>query len=278
MRAALILVVVLSLAACAGSSPPQAGSSPRTTPLARLSPQSVKYTPGRTRYRGVSHVTQQQDIQGNSQILNFLLEYFVSTGLMSVAPGLQLQFTIDSMHAEGGLMSPAEVSRAKGLQLSGILAPDGQVTQLSGDSALTGQLQSVATTIKQFFPRIPANGAEPGAQWSDTTEIKTSGATQLAIRSINERRGAEWTQYAGHRSLRIDVASHYTLSGTGQQMGQEFTLKGEGLKSATQYLSADGRYLGATSKDSSSFVVALSAMGMTIPSLQIRFDTVSVVP
>ena len=61
-------------------------------------------------------------------------------------------------------------------------------------------------------------------------------------------------------------------------MGQEFTLKGDGVKSAIQYLSAEGRYLGAASKDSSAFTVALSAMGMTIPSLHIRFDTVSVVP
>jgi hypothetical protein len=223
-------------------------------------------------------VTQQQDIQGNSQSLNFLLESFVSTGLTPGGPGMHLRFIIDSLHAEGGLMTPAEVNRARGTELSGTLSPDGQVTELSGDSALTGQLQSVATTIKQFFPRIPANGAEPGGQWSDTSEIKTSGATQLTIRSINERRATEWTQYAGQRSLRIDVTSHYTLSGTGQQMGQDFTLKGVGLKSAIQYLSADGRYLGATSRDSSSFTVALSAIGLTIPSIQIRFDTVSVVP
>jgi hypothetical protein len=281
MRAAVTSATIFLAASCAGSSHVrvQPTSSVSPAPTTRSVPQSVKYSSGTTHFRAVSRVHQQQEIQGNSQSLDFLLEYFITTVLGTGTPGvMRMQFTIDSMHAEGGLVAPAEVSRAKGIRLTGTMGPDGRVIELTGDSILTGQLQSVAAAIKQFFPRIPATGVEAGAQWSDTTEIKTSGATQLVIHSINHRHAGDWTQYAGVRAVRIDVASNYTLSGTGQQMGQEFTLTGEGVKSTSQYLSSEGRYLGAASKDSSNFTVSLSAMGMTIPSIQIRSDTVAVAP
>ncbi|MBI4502095.1 MAG: hypothetical protein HY700_13160 [Gemmatimonadetes bacterium] len=277
MRAAVISCSLFSAVACAGGSPQTPGTS--YPPVAPAAVQSVKYTAGTNRFRAVSHVHQRQEIQGNVQDGNYILEYFFTTALSPEPPGrLRMGFTIDSMHAEGGLITPAEMARAKGVRMSGTLNPDGQVTELTGDSALTGQLQSIASAARQFLPRIPANGAEPGAQWSDTTEISTGGPTQLTIRSVNDRRALEWMQYAGRRSLRIEVTSNYTLTGTGQQMGQDFTLTGKGARAATQYLSADGHYLGATSRDSSDITVTLSSMGMTFPSIQVRTDTVAVLP
>jgi hypothetical protein len=278
MRAAVTSGSIFILVACAGGSGPHA-PGPEPAPVARPVAQTVKYTAGTSRFRAVSHVHQRQEIQGNVQDGNYLLEYFLTTTLTpDQADGLRLGFTIDSVRAEGGLVTPAEMARAKGIQMSGILNPDGRVTQFAGDSALSGQLQSIGSAAKQFLPRIPPDGAAPGAQWSDTTEVATTAPTQLSIRSVNERRVVEWTQYAGQRSLRMEVASQYTLTGTGQQMGQDFSLSGTGIKTATQYLSADGHYLGATSSDSSSVNVTLSAMGMTFPSTQVRSDTVAVLP
>jgi hypothetical protein len=278
MRVAAIVYTTASLAACAGSSRQQPATA-HPAPVAPPAAQPVKYSAGTSRLRAVSHVHQRQEIQGNVQEGDYVLEYLVTTTLSPETPGrMRMSFVIDSMHAEGGLITPVEMNRAKGVRLGGILGPDGQVTEFTGDSVLTGQLQPMASSARQFFPRIPANGVEPGAHWSDTTELKTSGPTQLTIRSINDRQAAEWTQYTGKRSLPIEVASSYTLTGTGQQMGQDFTLEGKGVKSTSQYLSADGHYLGATSKDSSNVTVALSAMGLTFPSIQVRSDTVTVLP
>jgi hypothetical protein len=78
--------------------------------------------------------------------------------------------------------------------------------------------------------------------------------------------------------LPIEVTSNYTLTGTGQQMGQEFTLNGTGRRITKQSLSAQGKYLGATAQDSSTVTVSLTSMGMSFPSIQVRIDTVSVVP
>jgi hypothetical protein len=61
-------------------------------------------------------------------------------------------------------------------------------------------------------------------------------------------------------------------------MGQDFSLSGTGRRVTRQNLSAQGRYLGASSHDSSTVTVSLTSMGMSFPSVQIRNDTVAVVP
>jgi hypothetical protein len=235
---------------------------------------------GTSRFRVVSHARQEQEIEGNKQVGTFSLEFLATAALVPEAANrLRLAFVIDSVHAEGGLITATETARAKGARLSGILAPNGEVTEFTGDSLLAGQLSNVATSVRLFFPRIPPTGAEPGQQWSDTIETKsTGGPAQVTIHSINDRRVVDWTEHAGRRALRIEVTSRYTLTGAGQQMGQDFGIAGDGERLTTQFLSADGRYLGATSHDSSKVTVTLTTMGMTFPSIQVRADTVTTIP
>jgi hypothetical protein len=239
----------------------------------------VTFAPGTSRFRVVSHAHQEQEIEGNKQEGNFVLEFLATATLAPEgATRLRLNFVIDSLRAEGGLISATEAARAKGARLTGILASNGEVTEFTGDSALTGQLSNVATSVRLFFPRVPPGGAQPGQQWSDTVETKTAGSSQVTIQSINGRRVVDWTEQAGRRALRIEVTSRYTLSGAGQQMGQDFGIAGDGERLTTQFLAADGHYLGATSHDSSKVTVTLTAMGMAFPSIQVRSDTVSTIP
>jgi hypothetical protein len=191
---------------------------------------------------------------------------------------MRATIVFDSIRAEGGMISPSEAARMKGVRLTGAFTPDGQITSLSGDSALSGQLQTIAANIRLFFPRIPAQGAEPGQQWSDTVETKTTAEPRLVIRSFNNRKALDWTEQGGKRALRIEVSTDYTLSGSGQQMGQDYTLEGKGVRLSTQYLGADGHYLGATSRDSSNVTVSVSSQGISFASIQLRADTVAVIP
>ena len=275
MRSPLLHSLLVSLFACTGATKAtQAGIATAPAPVVR----TVRYAPGTMRYRLVSHSHQEQQIEGNKQEGNFLLEYLVT---VTLAPdtGERLRFTatIDSMRAEGGMVTAADINRAKGARLSGEMGPDGQVTGFGGDSLLTGQMQAVASTLRQFFPRIPPQGAEPGRQWSDTAETKTSGSPAITLHSVNDRRIGDWSDQGGQRTLPIDVSAKYTITGTGQQMGQDFTLNGSGVRISRQSISAQGRYLGATGRDSSTVTVSLTSMGMTFPSVQLRSDTVSVV-
>ena len=54
-------------------------------------------------------------------------------------------------------------------------------------------------------------------------------------------------------------------------------MEGTGRRLVTEYLALDGRYLGLTAADSSTFTIALPAVGMTIPGRQARADTVTAV-
>ena len=276
MRSLFLPGALVLLAACGSSQAPPAATP---APAANVNPRSVGHGAGTAQYRVVSHVHQEQQMEGNKQQLNFLFEYFVTVTLSpSQAGKLAMVFLVDSLRADGGLLNPGEIARARGARLTGTLNADGQVTDLAGDSVLGGQLQTIATAARQFFPRLPAGGAEPGKQWTDTTDVKTSGSPQLSLHFVSERKVVDWTQHAGTRALRLDVTSHYTIEGTGQQMGQDFTLSGTGQRVTTSYLSADGRYLGATAADSAGTAVSLSALGITFPTLQQRADTVMVLP
>jgi hypothetical protein len=218
-------------------------------------------------------------MEGNPQEGRYVLEVLATVGLSGTAgTPMAYSFGLDSIRAEGGVIMPAEIARARGTKLTGTISPEGVVTNFTGDSAMTGQLQNIAVAARQFFPRLPAGGAEPGQAWSDTSETKSTGATQLAIRIASDRKAVDWTQYSGQRALHIAVDATYTVNGTGQQMGQDFTIAGNGICHGDLYVSEEGKYLGATSRDSSNVTVSLPGIGMSFPSIQIRHDTVAVVP
>ncbi len=271
------IVLSLGLLACASAQP---ATRPAPAPQAPPPlPARVTYAPAQARYRAVQHTHQRQMMEGNPQEGRYVLEVLATVSLSGPA-GVPMAYTfgLDSVRADGGVIMPAEIARAHGTRLTGTISPEGVVTNFTGDSTLTGQLQNIAIAARQFYPRLPAGGVEPGQAWSDTSETKSSGATQLTIRIASDRKAIDWTDQGGRRTLHVAVDATYTVNGTGQQMGQDFTISGNGIRHGDLYISAEGTYLGATSRDSSNVTVSLPAIGMSFPSIQIRHDTVSVIP
>ena len=80
------------------------------------------------------------------------------------------------------------------------------------------------------------------------------------------------------RALRVDVLSEFTVKGTGQQAGQPFEVAGAGVRSGTDFVAVDGRYLGGESRDSTSMTITLPIQAMTIPRTQVSKTTVTVLP
>ncbi len=66
----------------------------------------------------------------------------------------------------------------------------------------------------------------------------------------------------------------YSLSGSGEQFGQPFTIEGAGQTRGRHLLEASGRYLGTVSTDSSVSTVTLTNLGIEVPVIQIARDTV----
>ena len=102
-------------------------------------------------------------------------------------------------------------------------------------------------------------------------ELNCRAASHL----ISRRTAAPWATRNGARALPITVASTFDFSGTGDGGGFPFSIEGSGAGVGTQYLGADGRYLGAESRDSSSLTLILPSQGATIPRRQIAQTTLT---
>jgi hypothetical protein len=77
--------------------------------------------------------------------------------------------------------------------------------------------------------------------------------------------------------LLLETTSSYTFSGSGVQVGQEFTLEGQGRRYTSQYLGVDGKFLGLVSADTADAEANLKEAGITIPVHQTRTDTLTIV-
>jgi hypothetical protein len=133
-------------------------------------------------------------------------------------------------------------------------------------------------SFKNFFPRLPAGGVTMGATWTDTTTENDRAAGTVTVTSVNRARAAAWEDRNATRALRVEVNSDFSIKGSGQQMGQQYEVAGTGVRSGTDFLAADGRYLGGESRDSTSMTITLTVQAMTIPRTQVSRTTVTVLP
>lgn len=268
MRSTSALVLVL-VAACGGT---------RTAPAPTLEapPERLQYRPAATQYVAVSHQLVEQDISGRTQTSRIRMRYVLRVEVEPSADGMPVAMTLDSISADGQLgISDREVDATRGTTFLARLQPSGELTGFSGGDTTLPLIRRLTSTLKDFFPRIPPSGVEPGQLWSDTTESVTDvGGVLLTVRAANAHEALDWTEYAGRRALAIRTVSDYTLSGTGEQSGQPLSLEGSGRRLTLEYLSAEGGYVGATATDTLAFEVLLTQMGMVIPGRQQGADTI----
>jgi len=144
--------------------------------------------------------------------------------------------------------------------------------------ALTHAAETLIGNFRDFFPRVPAGGLAPDAKWTDTTSVTDQGAgSSVTVTSLNHTSVGRWADRDGTRCLELDVQSTFTLSGNGQQNGQNFTLAGSGVRNGVDYVSVDGRYVGGTAGDSTSYTVSLQALGQVVPVVQTTQTTIVVI-
>lgn len=274
MRGAAI-ALALAAGACAGAG--RGTASPEGAGLSGLAP--VRFTTDTAHYRVASHLAVEQEVGGQTQHSGLELVYHLTVRIARQADRLRATLALDSLPRYGGsgAVDPS-VSSARGTVFQGTLTPTGELSEFSGGDSTVRFVRELAAELRNFFPRVLAAGALLGQRWVDTTKQQsTTSSVPLAIRSIGEHEVGEPGEHLGRPALPIRSRIDYTFSGTGSQGGQEFRVDGTGRRLVTEYLAPDGRYLGLTAADSSTFTIALSAAGVTIPGRQTRADTVAVV-
>src|SRR6266516_4104311 len=278
MRRVLFVAAALSALSCGPkhspanptpANPAPAPPPPLPVPLPPLPPSppgradgAVRLGPSALRYvmHQVIHID--QEFQGMRQPLDFGLRAFFAVTITGPADtgGYPTTITIDSIVVDSGTTAPMGINlgAAKALSFAGRLTPKGEFrNQRTSDSTAAQSLAPVVGSFKNFFPRFPPSGLTLGATWTDTVTENDRAAT---------------------RALRVDVTSDFTIRGTGQQAGQPFEVAGSGVRSGTDFVAVDGRYLGGESRDSTAMTITLPIQAMTIPRTQVSKTTVTVLP
>lgn len=274
-RGATLTAAVLAWGACAA--PPRAAPSPSTVPAA-VGP--VTFAPGSARYRRASYLHVEQEVGGQVQRIDEALVYFVSATLTRQGERLTVSLVVDSVpRYQSDGPAAGEAARARGARFTGDLAPNGEITGLSGGDSTIRLLQQLADELPHFYPRIPAAGVEPRARWTDTTETNSkTGGLPLTIVAVSQHEAGVPADSGADRALPIRTLTTYTFSGTGAQGGQAYSVQGEGRRHTVERLGLGGRFLGMIAVDTSSYTISLRGLDVSIPGRQTRADTLSIIP
>ena len=248
-----------------------------------LTPEPPRgYQPFSASYHGITHARIEQTYNNQAEVNNVRMHYYVAVEVAAADSQLNARLVLDSISEVEGIPHEnlsARTDSARGVTYAGVLARDGSISDFGGGESGGSLAKELADrVIKPFFPLIPEHGAEPGVSWTDTLETVASlGGVENNVRSVREHRATEWTTYAGQPALLIETTSSYTFSGSGVQVGQEFTLEGQGRRHTSQYMGVDGRFLGLVSADTADAEANLKEAGITIPVHQTRADTLTII-
>lgn len=256
--------------------PPPAAPPPAPPLGVRLGPSALRYV-----MHQVVHID--QEFQGMRQPIAFGLRAFFRVTITGPADtaGYPTRVTIDSIVPDSGSTVPMAINlaAAKGLSFTGHLTRQGDfISQLASDTTAAQALSPIVGSFRNFFPRLPGSGATLGATWTDTLTLNDRAAGNVTVKSINRSHAAAWEDRSSTRCLRVEVASAFTIQGTGQQMNQPFEVSGTGVRNGVDYIAVDGRYMGGEANDSTSMTIMLPMQGMTIPRTQVSKTTVTVLP
>jgi hypothetical protein len=225
-----------------------------------------------------------QTLPTGNQVQEIGLRTFVSATITGPADGVgyPITMTIDSIALDSGTALPIalDLNGARGLRYDGRLTRTGELRgAVPSDTGVARAVGQLLGGFKRFYPHLPATGLRPGATWSDSVALgDTTQAAIVTERGETHYTAGAWQTNSGTRSLSIQLNGTFVISGTGAAGGTTFALSGSGQQTGQVWVSADGRFLGGETTDSSSMVITFSAQGAEIPRHQVSRTTISVLP
>jgi hypothetical protein len=238
--------------------------------------------PTTTRYRIESKTEQVVDLSAvgqGTQTNNFTQVAILSVTLNDTTGGKVLHVVIDSIASDSPVPGVAEMlQKAKKAWLHGLVDSWGRTKMVatSADSnEIVGQLRN---SLVRFFPVVKP-GTSQGDSWVDTNKVDTKTPQQNVktttvttyTRGGNEPRD-------GETATRIDAVSATTGAGTMENpMAGTMEVEINNSGTETLFISADGRYLGGTSKSDGKSMIRTPAVPDPIPVKVTSSTTITVV-
>jgi hypothetical protein len=272
LRITITATLCIMLSACGGQ------------PSEEVAPEApLGYQPFAASYEGVTRARIEQTYNELTDVNELGMRYDLTVEVAPAATPFPVTLRLDSISDAWGFIAdslPARLDSARGAAYTAALAPTGQLLDFAGgDSAGSLASELADRLLQSFFPRIPASGLLPGTQWTDTLVTTASlGGVENTVRSLREHHATGWTSYVARPALHIVTNTTYSFTGSGVQVGQPFTLEGEGRRHTHHYVTRDGIFLGLVSADTARAEAHLSDAGITIPILQTRVDTLAIMP
>lgn len=189
---------------------------------------------------------------------------------------LILGITLDDMkmdinHSMLGDLSP-ELGSLIGKKFEMTLSSLGKELGFSGIESLQYNLgqfgkRNIDSSFKRVFPDLSEKPVKIGDTWTtkaETTEKESGLSIRIVSEGINTLEGMETVN--GLECVKIETKITGTLSGEGQQMGADITLKADIKGASTWYFAyKEGILVKMTAKTSSEGAVEVSAQGMSLP-------------
>ncbi len=281
LAAAVIAILILAGGALRATPTAPEASTTSLAP-APAPPKAVvleyKMPAGRTlTYQGKAEEGQVMEVQGQSMDTqtattstftfkakgpkdkNFLLGVTVDDMAMSMTSSAQ------------GDMSP-DMSGLKGKSFDMVLSPLGSEVDVSGAEALTftiaTETSNLSSGFKLFFPDLPGKPVKIGDTWPATagTEEKTGSVTvKVDLQYVHTLEGFESVD--GMECARISSQVTGTVTGAGNQMGQELTFSGTTKgKDVWFFAVKEGIFVKTTTESTAE--MSIDVAGMTIPMTQ----------
>ncbi|PYP38132.1 MAG: hypothetical protein DMD46_03535 [Gemmatimonadetes bacterium] len=190
-------------------------TTPATTPPTPRT-DAVRYGPAAARYLVRRQLHIQQALGDQPQVQTVGARIFVATAITGPADsvGYPAMFTVDSIVADSGTPPPIvdNVSKVRKLVFAGRVAVRGEfVNVIASDSAVAQSVIQLLGNFRDFLPRLPVDGAKPGAVWTDTVETHPQRASRRNADISRGGRGEE--RRAAVRALRCRDGERRELSG-----------------------------------------------------------------
>jgi hypothetical protein len=279
MRRTFAFAAIITLAGCGGHTPaPAAAPVPAARASAPAEPRALQYAASTGRYRVESQSHIVQEMMGQSQEVNASVAMTLSTALTLEGGNVAAAFTVDSIAAEGP--QGMSIDAVRGRTYRAVYTTAGRPISLATPDTTNPVVTQIGEMFREFLPTLPPSAIAAGMTWTDTVAQTTSPSPGLTLRSqsVRQHRVVGWEDHGGVRALHISTSGNYTLSGEGEQQGQQLQLSGTGATTVERFVSAAGVFLGQTVADSTSLTVNVMAVGMEIPIHQTRHATVTRLP
>lgn len=205
---------------------------------------------------------------------------YLTISLTPAGAGLAVSVVLDSMRLNrpDNLVQPL-VDSAVGTRWQGTISSNGKVQSLEPDHpSVLGE--QVRTSLRRLLAVLPANGAKPGDQWSDSATATLTIVTGLTVEEHGTTgyRAEKFENLRGTRVLVLQSSRAYKVEGTGTSFGQELSITGGGSATGTHRISADGRLLEASVMDSVGMSINVPAVGQTVPTVATSRYTLRLIP